>query len=140
MQLLSALFIQKIRTQAGADLFVSKLALCLHAGEAIAAVNRAIGLRLERNTRFAAAGSAGSGVILSRATGSVLAGIAACLAALRLVLEATLCVEFLLTGGENELLATFFADQRLVFVHFCYLSFAIKKWICPAIAARARML
>ena len=132
---------KKIRTWARCGSLLScKLALCLHAGEAIAAVNRAIGLRLERNTRFAAAGSAGSGVILSRATGGVLAGVTAGLAALRLILEATLCVEFLLTGGENELFATFFADQRLVFVHFCYLSFAIKKWICPAIAARARML
>ena len=82
------------------------LALSLHAGEAIAAVNRAIGLRLERDTRLAAAGSTGSGVVLSGAAGCVLAGVTAGLAALRLILEATLCVEFLLTGGENELLAT----------------------------------
>ena len=113
----------------GADLWSAdkNLALSLHAGEAIAAVNRAIGLRLERDTRFAAAGSAGSGEVLSGAAGSVLAGVTAGLAALRLILEATLCVEFLLTGSENELFATLFADQRLVFEHFCYLSFAIKN-------------
>ena len=87
-----------------------KLALCLHAGEAIAAVNRAIGLRLERNTRFAAAGSAGSGVILSRATGGVLAGVTAGLAALRLILEATLCVEFL---PNKETIAAMLEAERI---------------------------
>ena len=100
-----------------------KLALCLHAGEAIAAVNRAIGLRLERNTRFAAAGSAGSGEILTGTTGSVLACVAAGLAALRLILEASLSVELLLAGSENELVAAFFAYSSLIFVHDFTLSF-----------------
>ena len=117
---------QKIRIPYGLRIFVvSKLALSLHASEAIAAVDRTVRLRLERNTRFAAASCAGSGVILSRAAGRVLASVTASLAALRLILEATLCIEFLLTSGENELFATLFADQCFVFVHFCYLSFAI---------------
>ena len=99
-------------------MLTKKLALCLHASEAVAAVDGTIGLRLKGNTSFAAAGSAGRGEVLSGATGRGLAGIAASLAALGLVLEASFCVEFLLTGGENEFLATFLTDQSFVFVHF----------------------
>ena len=66
---------------------------------------------------LAAAGSAGSGEILTGAAGGVLAGVAAGLAALGLVLEAALSIELLLTGGEHELLAALFANQSLVFVH-----------------------
>ena len=60
---------------------------------------------------------------LALTTGSVLAGIAACLAALGLVLETTACVELLLTGGPNEFFAAIFAYQSLVFVHSGYLLF-----------------
>ena len=88
----------------------SRLAAFLHAGEAIAAVNRTIGLRLEGDSRLAAAGRADSSEELSGATGSILAGITAGLAALRLVLEAALCVELLLTSGEHELVAALFAN------------------------------
>ncbi len=83
--------------------------LLLHLGEAIAAIYRAIRLRLERNTGFAAAGRANSREVLPGAAGSVLAGIAAGFAALGLVLEAALGIELLLTGGEHELLTTLFA-------------------------------
>ena len=99
-------------------MLTKKLALSLHASEAVAAVDGTIRLRLKGNTSFAAAGSAGRGEVLSGATGRGLAGITASLAALGLVLEASFCVEFLLTGGENEFLATFFTDQSFVFVHF----------------------
>ena len=84
--------------------------LALHASEAIAAVNGTVGLGLKRNLCFAAAVGAGCSEELSGATGSVLAGIAAGLAALGLILEAAFCVEFLFTSGENEFSTTFFAN------------------------------
>jgi len=83
--------------------------LLAHLGEALAAVNRTIGLGLEGNLRLAAAGSTDSGEVLAGATGSGLAGITAGLAALGLILEAALSIELLLTSGEHELLAALFA-------------------------------
>jgi len=91
--------------------------LLTHLGEAVAAVDRTIGLRLERNTGFAAAGSAGGHEELTRGAGSVLAGITAGLAALRLVLEAALGVKLLLTGGEDEIFSALFTLECLVLVH-----------------------
>ena len=73
--------------------------------------------RLEGDASLAAAGSAGSGEVLTGAAGRVLAGVTAGLAALRLILEAALRVELLLTGGKGELVAALFAYQDLVFVH-----------------------
>ena len=96
---------------------VCKLALLSHASEAIAAVNRTIGLGLKGNLSLAAAGSASSGEELTGATGSSLASIAAGLAALGLILETTLGIELLLAGGKNEFFTAFFADKCLVFVH-----------------------
>ena len=58
----------------------------------------------------------------SLGAGIVLAGISALSASLRLVLEALLCIELLLTSGEYELLAALFAYQCLVCVHSFYLS------------------
>ena len=86
-----------------------QLAVGAHLSEALAAENGTIRLGLEGNLCLAAATSAGSGEELTGATGNVLAGIAAGLAALGLVLEAALCVECLLTGGENEFVAALFA-------------------------------
>ncbi len=88
---------------------VMQLGLTLHAGKAVAAVHRTVSLGLERHLGVTAAGCAGSSEILSGTTGSVLASVAAGLAALGLVLEAALCVEFLLTGGEHKLGAALFA-------------------------------
>ena len=85
-------------------------ALATHLGKALAAVDRTVRLRLKRNLGLAATGSADSGEVLAGTTGSGLAGIAAGLAALGLVLETALSVELLLTGGEHELLATLFAN------------------------------
>ena len=48
-------------------------------------------------------------VFIRFAAGSGLAGIPASLAALRLILEASLCIEFLLSSGEHELVAALFA-------------------------------
>ena len=83
--------------------------LIAHLGEALAAVHRTVRLGLEGNLGLAAASSANSSEILAGAAGGVLASITAGLAALRLVLEAALSVELLLTGGEHELLAALFA-------------------------------
>ena len=82
----------------------------LHLCKAIAAVHRTIVSGLEGYAGFAAAGSAGGGEELTGTTGSVLAGIAAGLAALGLILETLLSVELLLAGGENEFIAALFAN------------------------------
>ncbi len=71
--------------------------------KALAAIYRAVRLRLERNASLAAACSTGSGEELTRTASSVLACVAAALAALRLVLETALCVKLLLASGEHEL-------------------------------------
>ena len=83
--------------------------LLSHLSKALAAINRTVRLGLKGNPGLAAAGSAGSSEELTGTTGRILAGIAACLAALGLILEAALCVELLLTGGKNKFLAAFFA-------------------------------
>ena len=88
-----------------------------HDCEAIAAVNGAIRFGLEGNASFLAATGANCGEILPGASGGVLASIAAGLATLRLVLEASLRVELLLTGGEHKLVPTLFANQRFVLIH-----------------------
>ena len=75
-----------------------------------AAVDGLVSLGLEGNLSLAAAAGAGSGEELTGTTGGVLASVTASLAALGLVLEAALCVEFLLTGGENEFVAALFAN------------------------------
>ena len=87
-----------------------QLVLATHLSEAIAAVHGTIGLGLEGNLGLTAAAGTGSGEELTGTTGAVLASVTAGLAALGLVLEATLCVEFLFTGGENEFLAALFAN------------------------------
>ena len=81
-----------------------------HLSEALAAEYGAVGLGLEGNLCLTTATGAGSSEELTGTTGSVLASITASLAALGLVLEATLCVELLLTGSEGELLAALFAN------------------------------
>ena len=92
------------------NLFVSNSGLLSHLGKALAAVNRAIRLGFEGNLCLAAACCAGRSEELAGTTGCVLACVAAGLAALGLILEAALCVKFLLTCGEHELLTTFFAN------------------------------
>ena len=82
----------------------------LHLCKAIAAVNRTIVSGLEGYASFLAAGSAGGCKELTGATGSVLAGVTAGLAALGLILETLLCIELLLTGGENEFITALFAN------------------------------
>jgi hypothetical protein len=93
------------------------LLLAAHLSKTVAAINGTVALRLKGDTRFPAAVGTGGSKELSGAAGCVLAGVTAGLAALRLILEAVLCVEFLLTGSEYELVATFLAYKRLVFKH-----------------------
>jgi hypothetical protein len=86
-------------------------------GVAIAAVNRSVVARLERNFSFLAAARADSCEKLTRRLIGVLPKIAALFAALRLVLEASLGVEFLLTGCKGEILAAFLALDNFVLIH-----------------------
>ena len=105
------------------SLNISALLLFLpHLGEALTAIYRAIGLGLKRNLCLTAAAGTGGGKILPRTTSRSFASVTAGLAALRLILEATLRIKLLLTGGEHELLAALFAYKRLVFVHDITLS------------------
>ena len=62
--------------------------------------------------------------------GSVLAVVPALPAANGLVLEALLGIEFLLTGGENELTAAIPADQSLVFEHCTFPFWYDDVWRC----------
>ena len=101
------------------------LSALTHLSEALAAIHGTVRLGLEGNLGLAAAGSAGSGEELAGSAGSVLAGVTAGLAALGLILEAALGVEFLLTSGKDELLAALFALERLVLEHVWYLSLMI---------------
>ena len=101
---------KKIAPPLGEAILFQQLAVGTHLSEALAAENGTVGLGLEGNLCLAAATCAGSGEELTGATGAVLASVTAALAALGLVLEAALCVEFLLTGGESEFLAALFAN------------------------------
>jgi len=94
-----------------------RLLLFLHLSEALAAVYRSVALGLEGNSCFLAASCACSCEVLSGALNSHLSLVSAGLAALGLVLEATLSVELLLAGCEYELLAAFLTYKCLVFVH-----------------------
>ena len=93
----------------------AKLGLPASSGsEAIAAVDRAVILRLERNFRLLATGSACH--LEHRALTAVAIVAAASLAtavatANRIILKPLLLVEFLLTCRERELLATILANQ-----------------------------
>ena len=85
--------------------------------EAVAAINRTVILRLERNLRLLPAFCADYRehlALLAVVTGTATL-VAAIAAASGRILEILLVVEFLLTNGENELLAAILARQRLVF-------------------------
>ena len=94
----------------GSSFFVYKSVVLAHLSEALAAIHGSVGLGLKGDLCFATASSAGSGEILSGATGGILSSVTASLAALGLILEASFSIEFLLTGGKHELVATVFAN------------------------------
>lgn len=90
----------------------------LHFGEALAAIYRTVFTGLEGNLCLCSAGCTGGCKHLSLFSGSVFTGVAAGLAALRLVDEAFSLVEFLLTGGKHKFGTAFLADKGFVFKHF----------------------
>ena len=99
----------------------TRLALLLNLGVALAAVDGTVGLGNEGHAGGLATLGAYRFEHLTLAVGVVargLAGVAAFLAAGRLVLEALLGVESLFTGREHEFLAAVFAYKSLVFVHW----------------------
>ncbi len=97
--------------------YISEL-LLLHSRIALAAINGSIVLRLEGYAGFLSAVCANSGKELSLRLSCVLSCVAASLASLGLVLEASLCIELLLACCEGELLSAVLTLQNLVFVHF----------------------
>ena len=89
------------------------LELCLfffHFCKALAAIYRTVLSGFERNFCFASAGCAGGGVHLFLGFEFVFACVTALFAALGFVNESTLCIEFLLTGGESKFFAALFAN------------------------------
>ena len=86
-------------------------------GEALAAVNGLTFGGLEGHLAFLATVCANCREHFSCALSCVLSCGTAVLASLGLVLESLGCIEFLLTCGEHEIIATIFALQCLVLVH-----------------------
>jgi hypothetical protein len=84
--------------------------LTLHLCKALAAIHRTIVLRFEGNFRLSAASCANGREHLSGLLGRIFSGITAYFATLGLVHEASLSVEFLLTGSEHEFGSALFAD------------------------------
>ena len=105
--------------------------LLLHFSVALAAVYRSVARGLEGNLRFLAASCASGGEELSLGLSGVLSCVTASLASLRLILEALFCIEFLLTGSENELSAAILTDQFLVLIHCVYLACVDNNNILP---------
>ena len=93
------------------------------ASEAIAAQDRPVGTRLERNLTVFPALGANCVVHLARrsiagtASGVALASDTAGFATLRLVREALFGEKFLLVGSKGEFLSAIFADDSFVAVH-----------------------
>ena len=112
----------KIRKRHGslhtAFLFWLKANLCvLVRCEALAAVNGLTFGGLEGHLAFLTASRTYCREHFSCALNSILSCSTAVLASLGLVLESLGCIEFLLTCGEHEIIATIFALQCLVLVH-----------------------
>jgi hypothetical protein len=99
------------------SVLTNKSAFASHLSEAIAAVNRPVGLGLERHLGFLAAPCAGSGKELSGTLSGCLSHIAAGLAALGLILKASFGIKFLFARGKGELFAAFFTHQCFVLIH-----------------------
>ncbi len=102
--------------KASPDLKTNKL-LLLHFCIALAAVNRSVVAGLERNLSFLTASCTGSGEELSLGLSGVLSCVAASLASLGLILEALLCIEFLLAGSKDKFFAAVLTDDFFVLIH-----------------------
>ena len=101
---------KKRRRFLGAVFLQKLLTLGTHLSEALAAVYGTVGLGLEGNLCNTTAAGANGVVQHAGSAGIVLASVTAISAALGLVLETLLSVEFLLTCGENEFIAALFAN------------------------------
>ena len=103
----------------------------LHLCKAFAAIYRTVFSRLKRYSCFLAASCTSSGEhfpfrLISRC---ILLCITAALATLRLIGEASFCVEFLFASSENEFIAAVLAYQSLIFVHSITLPFSrVSAW------------
>jgi hypothetical protein len=111
--------IEKTRKSSCSSGLFAAYRLSAAGGKALAAVYGTILSRLEGNLSGLSAFGADGIMHLARTAGSAagLPGLTAGLAAGGLVLESLFGVEFLFTGGENELSTTVLAYQRFVFVH-----------------------
>ena len=87
--------------------------------EASAAINGLVARGLKGELSLSTALAAGSIEILSCGTVCILLSVAAGLASLGLVGVALLCIESLLTGGENKLVAALNANESLISVFYC---------------------
>jgi len=105
---------------------ISKNILLLHIGEALAAIHRSVIGGLEGNLCFFSAVCAYCDEHFALGFVGALLVVAARLAPLGLVLEASLRVKFLLSGSENELRVAVLADKFFVLIH-CFFS---SLWFC----------
>jgi len=85
--------------------------------EALAAVNGSVAAGLESELSLAATLRANCHEILALASLSILSLVAACLAALRLILEALFSIELLLARRKDEFLAAISACEGYVLVN-----------------------
>ena len=113
---------KNLHAQRARRLFYLLIAGSAAGSVALAAIDRSVVLRDERHASRSATLRTGGLVhfaLLSLTGGraAVLTGDAAGLAASRLILEALLRVELLLTSGEHKFLATVSAGQSLVLIH-----------------------
>jgi hypothetical protein len=96
------------------------LSVFLYGCKAFAAVNRTSVLRFKRYFGFTAAFGANGLVHFALRVAAAFVVLAALFAALRLVLEAFLSIEFLLACGEYKFLPAVRANERFVFKHGLY--------------------
>jgi len=86
-------------------------------GKAVAAIDRTVVTRTERNLTLVSAGRTDSVEHLARASPVVFVSVAASFAALRLVGKSLFLEEILLARGEHEFLAAILANQSFVLMN-----------------------
>ena len=104
------------------------LSSCL---EASRAVYRSVTGRLEGDLCFTTALCADCSEIFLGCLAGILSGVAASLAALRLIHEALLLIESLFAGSESEFVTALFADKSLVLEYFAVHRFVLVHWMLP---------
>ena len=117
---ISRIYQKKKKDAIFASFFFSRSVVLASCGVASAAVNSLALGRIEGHFAFCATIGTNRIEHLSLSFCCGLSCCTALFALLGLVLEALLCIEFLLTGGEHELCAALFALQSLVLVHLIF--------------------